>query len=69
MGGKEAIVRLRDLDSKVKAIVSSGYADDPVIIDFARYGFVEGLIKPYRLEILKETLEKNIINAGAIQVY
>jgi hypothetical protein len=30
MGGKEAIVRLRALDPKVKAIVSSGYANDLV---------------------------------------
>ena len=60
MGGKEAIVRLKELDPKVKAIVSSGYADDPVLIDFAKYGFVGGLIKPYRLETLKKTLEKVI---------
>lgn len=58
MGGKEAIVRLRELDPKVKAIVSSGYANDPVIIDYAEYGFVEGLVKPYKLSSLKETLEK-----------
>ncbi|TFG38223.1 MAG: hypothetical protein E4H46_00155 [Desulfobacterales bacterium] len=31
MGGKEAIVRLRALDPKVKAIVSSGYANDLVL--------------------------------------
>ncbi len=62
MGGKEAIVRLRELDPKVKAIVSSGYANDLVITDFARYGFVEGLVKPYRLETLKETLEKVLRN-------
>jgi hypothetical protein len=29
MGGKEAIRRLREIDSDVKAIVASGYSNDP----------------------------------------
>src|SRR5581483_10434181 len=31
MGGREAIVRLMEIDPDVKAIVSSGYSDDPVM--------------------------------------
>jgi len=58
MGGKEAIVMLRQLDPDVKAIISSGYASDPVITDCTSYGFTAGLVKPYRLETLKEMLEK-----------
>ena len=39
MGGIEAIKRLQELDPQVKAIVSSGYSNDPVMSDYKRYGF------------------------------
>jgi CheY-like chemotaxis protein len=58
MEGKEAIAMLRKLDPEVKAIISSGYANDPVITDYTSYGFTAALVKPYRLEELKEILEK-----------
>ncbi len=58
MGGQEAMKRIRTIDPGVTAIVSSGYADDPVITDFAAYGFKKSLVKPYPLEILKETLDQ-----------
>ena len=32
MGGKEAIERLLELDPEVKAIVASGYANDPYML-------------------------------------
>jgi hypothetical protein len=35
MGGREAIQRLREIDPAVKAIVVSGYAQDPVMSEFA----------------------------------
>jgi len=57
MGGKEAFTILRRIDPEVKAIVSSGYANDPVFTDYALYGFAAGIAKPYRLEALKEIIE------------
>lgn len=56
MGGKDAIERLREFDPQVKAIISSGHAGDPLITDYAAYGFTASLLKPYRLEKLQETL-------------
>lgn len=47
MGGKEAIGKLKELDPDVKAIVSSGYSHDPVMGNFAEYGFTAVLAKPY----------------------
>ncbi|MDD1710759.1 MAG: response regulator, partial [Methanoregulaceae archaeon] len=38
LGGKETIKELRKLDPGVKAIVSSGYTDDPAVLDFSGYG-------------------------------
>ena len=58
MGGQEAIAYLRDIDPHVKAIVSSGYANDPIMADFERYGFTGVVSKPYKIEELNEVLHK-----------
>ena len=60
MDGKEAIDKLRDVDPQVKAIVSSGYSNDPVLADFQRYGFQGVLAKPYHLEELSTVLQQVI---------
>jgi len=60
MGGQETIEKLRSYDTQVKAIVSSGYANDPVVQDFARYGFSGRLTKPYRINEMKTMLENMI---------
>ncbi|MBN2290092.1 MAG: PAS domain-containing protein [Candidatus Glassbacteria bacterium] len=59
-GGKEAIRKLLEIDPEVKAIVSSGYAEDPVLSEFRKYGFSGIVPKPYRLEKLKEVLSEVI---------
>lgn len=56
MGGEEAIKRLLAIDPKVKAIVSSGYHNNPVMADYRRYGFCAVLAKPYRIAELSKTL-------------
>ena len=60
MDGKEAIDKLRNIDPQVKAIVSSGYSNDPVLADFQRYGFQGVLAKPYHLEELSTVLQQVI---------
>ena len=58
IGGKEAITMLLDIDPKVKAIVSSGYADDPVMAHYAEYGFHGVAAKPYSQATLQNVLQK-----------
>lgn len=58
MGGAEAIKKLLEIDPQVKAIVSSGYSNDPVMADFRQYGFRGFIMKPYMLMELKKTLEQ-----------
>ena len=50
MGGKETVKILRDIDPNVKAIVSSGYSDNPVLANYRDYGFSGILSKPYVIE-------------------
>jgi PAS domain S-box-containing protein len=58
MGGKEAIGELLKIDSEVKAIVSSGYSNDPIMADFKKYGFSGAVAKPYKVEELAKALNK-----------
>lgn len=58
MGGKEAIQKLREFDPSVKAIVSSGFANDPAVTDYSSFGFSGRLNKPYKITDLKSALEE-----------
>ncbi len=58
MGGKEALKRLLEIDREVKAIVSSGYLDDPIITNFSQHGFSDAIAKPYNIKRLKEAIDK-----------
>ena len=60
LGGKDTIALLKAYDPAVKAIVSSGYSNDPVVQDFLQYGFSSRLSKPYKISDLKEILEQLI---------
>jgi len=60
MGGKEAIQGLLKIDPQVKAIVSSGYSDDPIMADFRKYGVSEVIAKPYRVLELSKILQRVI---------
>ncbi len=58
MGGKETIKKLKEIDSKVNAIVSSGYSYDPIVANFEQYGFKGAVTKPYRITDLRDALSK-----------
>ncbi len=56
MGGEQAVEQLRAIDPQIKAVVSSGYADNPVMSDYRSYGFAAFLVKPYRIDDLNAGL-------------
>jgi len=60
MNGRETIEKLRAYDPNVKAVVSSGYSNDPVMQNFASYGFSGRLTKPYRITEIKRILDEMI---------
>jgi len=49
MGGLETMERLLEVDPGVRAIVSSGYSQDPIMSEYARHGFSAVIAKPYRV--------------------
>jgi len=65
MGGREAIGRLRAIDPGVKAILSSGYSNDPVMTNFREYGFCDMVVKPYQISELGKTLRKVIADQSS----
>lgn len=64
MGGKEAIGKLLEIDPQVKAIVSSGYSNDPIMADFREYGFRGVIAKPYTTEVLSRAIYKVLKGSG-----
>ncbi len=65
MGGKDAIRELLAIDPEVRAIVSSGYSNDPVMADHQAYGFRGIVAKPFEVQELSSTLHAVINGAPA----
>ena len=54
MGGYETFKAIREFDPGVKAIVSSGYSHEPIILNYKEYGIAGLAPKPYRVaDLLK----------------
>jgi PAS domain S-box-containing protein len=58
MGGKETIRRLRERDATIRAVVSSGYSNDPIMAHYHDHGFDGVLPKPYVLDDLIAVLAR-----------
>ena len=63
IGGTEVVQMLRRLDPCLKAIISSGYTNDPAVLNYSRYGFDDILSKPYSLTELGDKL-KTMLKPG-----
>jgi len=58
MGGEDTLKKLREIDPKIKAIVSSGYSEDPVMSEYKKHGFNAIVNKPYQYEELVEAVRE-----------
>lgn len=56
MDGIETLAVLRHMDPDVRAIVCSGYYNEPILADYRQYGFIERLPKPYSIQDLNRAL-------------
>ncbi len=58
MGGEQTIKELLKINPDVKAIVCSGYFNDPVLTNHAEYGFRGAMAKPYQIANLERLLKE-----------
>jgi signal transduction histidine kinase/ActR/RegA family two-component response regulator len=56
MGGIETLLKLVEIEPTIKAVVSSGYSNDPIMADYKKYGFRGVVAKPYSATELSTTL-------------
>ncbi len=58
MGGEGAIAAIRAIDPDARAIVTSGYGDNPIMKNHHAYGFMATLAKPYDRKELIDALRR-----------
>jgi PAS domain S-box-containing protein len=58
MGGKDCVTELLKIDPEVKAVVFSGYSEDPVLSNFQGYGFKGMMPKPFDPGLLSKVLHE-----------
>ncbi|MEA3266598.1 MAG: hybrid sensor histidine kinase/response regulator, partial [Candidatus Fermentibacteria bacterium] len=56
MGGKDAIKEILKIDPAARAIVSSGYSNDPVMANYRQHGFKASIGKPFEMAQLKKII-------------
>ena len=59
--GQEIIDRFREIDNEVTIIVTSGDSNDPIMEDYRNYGLVGRIIKPFKIDDLREVLSNVLI--------
>ncbi len=62
MDGADVLKEVRKMDPNVKAIVSSGYAQEKIKAKAGESGFDAAVPKPYSITILKETVQRLLDN-------
>ncbi len=60
MGGEQAAGELLALDPEARIIVSSGYANDPIMAQYRELGFSGVMAKPYDLTAMGQVLQRVI---------
>ena len=64
-GGKEVVKEMLSLDPHLRAIVVSGYSNDPVLANYEDYGFKGRVAKPFNLVdlsiVLNSVIEESVL--------
>jgi CheY-like chemotaxis protein len=60
MGGYDAFQAMKAFDPTVRAIVSSGYSHEPIVLNYKDFGITGVAPKPYRMNELLEVVEKAV---------
>ena len=57
MGGFEAFKALKALDPGIKAILSTGYSHESVVLNYKQHGIAGLALKPYRVQDLLDAVQ------------
>lgn len=60
VGGKKTLEKLIKINPDIKAIVSSGHSNDPIMASFPDYGFKGVITKPYKIKEVSMTIHEVI---------
>ncbi len=63
LGGHEAITQILNIDPSARAVVCSGYSDNPIMANFRESGFVAALHKPFRVVDLANVIQ-TVMHSG-----
>ena len=58
MGGKEAVTEVLAIDGSAKVFVSSGYSNDPAMVNCKEYGFAGAIVKPFDLATIQGLFDR-----------
>jgi signal transduction histidine kinase/ActR/RegA family two-component response regulator len=58
MGGADTVKELRKFAPEAVAVVSSGYANDPILAHYQEYGFSGVVAKPYAVERFRDVVRE-----------
>lgn len=61
MGGKEVVEILGKSDPNIRAIVSSGYSNDPIMANYRKHGFTGVVAKPYTVQELSGAVNQALL--------
>jgi CheY-like chemotaxis protein len=60
LGGEQAVGMLLEIDPAAKVIAASGNSNNPVMSEFAKYGFRAAVTKPFAINEISELLQSLI---------
>ena len=66
MGGKKLVGRLHEIHPEARVIVSSGYANDPIMERPDDYGFAGKINKPVDFDELADTVQRVLAGGDGI---
>ncbi len=58
LSGERILTKLLEIDPNVKALVSSGYSNNPIMANYLNYGFHGVVAKPYRVQELESEIRR-----------
>lgn len=58
LGGADTMMELKKIDPNVRAIVSSGYSNDPVMANYRDHGFCAVMPKPYSIKNVSDIFKE-----------